>query len=68
MAYQDLVGLLTGTPTQPIQPVTRNQRLAQGAAGGGRAVGKMLGKLGGFEVAPTPEEALKAELSGLDFN
>jgi hypothetical protein len=68
MAYQDLVGLLTGTPTQPIQPVTRNQRLAQGVASGGRAVGQMLGKLGGFEVAPTPEEALKAELSGLDFN
>ena len=28
----------------------------------------MLGKIGNFEVAPTPEEALKAELSGLDYN
>jgi len=77
MAYQDLVGLLTGTPTQPIRPVSSDpyQRLAQRSregvetiASGGRAVGKMFGKLGGFEVAPTPEEALKAELSGLDFN
>ena len=77
MAYQDLVGLLTGTPTQPIQPVSADpwQRIAQRSsdgvetvASGGRAVGKMLGKLGGFEVAPTPEEALKAELAGLDFN
>ena len=77
MAYQDLVGLLTGTPTQPIQPVSADpwQRIAQRSsdgvetvASGGRAVGKMLGKLGGFEVAPTPEEALKAELDGLDYN
>jgi len=59
MAYQDLVGLLTGTPTQPIQPVTRNQRLAQGAAGGGRAVGKMFGKLTGREVPDNPMEQLE---------
>jgi hypothetical protein len=77
MAYQDLVGLLTGTSTQPIQPVSSDPstRIAQQSregveriASGGRAVGKMFGKLGGFEVPPTPEEALKAELSGLDFN
>ena len=58
MAYQDLVGLLTGTPTQPIQVSSDpRQRLAQRSragvetvASGGRAVGKMLGKLGGFEL------------------
>jgi len=77
MAYQDLVGLLTGTPTQPIRPVSSDpyQRLAQRSregvetiASGGRAVSKLFGKLGGFEIPPTPEEALQAELSGLDLN
>jgi hypothetical protein len=77
MAYQDLVGLLTGTPTQPIRPVSSDpyQRLAQRSregvetiASGGRGVAKLFGKLGGFEIPPTPEEALQAELSGLDLN
>tara|TARA_B110000503_G_scaffold11940_2_gene16118 strand:+ start:4930 stop:6033 length:1104 start_codon:yes stop_codon:yes gene_type:complete len=65
MPYQDLVGLLTGTPTQPIQPVTRNQRLAQGAAGGGRAVGKMFGKLIGKEVPDNPMEQLEKLLPNM---
>ena len=77
MAYQDLVGLLTGTPTQSIQPVSSNPRtrIAQQSregvetiASGGRGVAKLFGKLGGFEIPPTPEEALQAELSGLDLN
>jgi hypothetical protein len=53
MAYQDLVGLLTGTSTQPIQPVSSDPstRIAQQSregveriASGGRAVGKMFGE------------------------
>ena len=53
MAYQDLVGLLTGTPTQSIQPVSSNPRtrIAQQSregvetiASGGRGVAKLFGK------------------------
>lgn len=66
MAYQDLVGLLTGIPTQPIQPLTRNQRLAQGAAGGGRAVGKLFAQLTGREVPDTPMEQLEKLLPNMN--
>lgn len=68
MAYQnvDLVGLLTGTPTQPIQPLTRNQRLAQEAGGGGRAVGKLFAKLTGREVPDNPMEQLEKLLPNMN--
>jgi len=66
MADRDLVGLLTGTPTQPIQPLTRNQRLAQGAAGGGRAVGKLFAKLIGREVPDNPMEQLEKLLPNMN--
>lgn len=66
MADQDLVGLLTGIPTQPIQPLTRNQRLAQGAAGGGRAVGKLFAKLTGREVPDNPMEQLEKLLPNMN--
>jgi hypothetical protein len=66
MADRDLVSLLTGTPTQPIQPLTRNQRLAQEAASGGRAVSKLFGKLGGFEIPDTPMEQLEKLLPNMN--
>ena len=74
MAYQDLVGLLTGTSTQPIQPVSSDprQRLAQRSregvetvASGGRAVGKMFGKLIGKEVPDNPMEQLEKLLPNM---
>jgi len=66
MADRDLVGLLTGTPTQPIQPLTRNQRLAQEAGGGGRAVGKLFAKLTGREVPDNPMEQLEKLLPNMN--
>jgi hypothetical protein len=73
MANQDLVGLLTGTPTQPIQVSSDPwQRLAQRSkegvktgASGGRAVGKLFAKLTGREVPDNPMEQLEKLLPNM---
>ena len=74
MANQDLVGLLTGTPTQPIQVSSDPwQRLAQRSkegvktgASGGRAVGKLFAKLTGREVPDNPMEQLEKLLPNMN--
>lgn len=76
MAYKnvDLVGLLTGTPTQPIQvsanPRTRiAQQSKEGIetiASGGRAVGKLFAKLTGREVPDNPMEQLEKLLPNMN--
>lgn len=65
MANPDLVGLLTGVPSQPIQALTRNERLVQEASKGGRAVGKLFGKLIGKELPDTPMEQLEKLLPNM---
>ena len=74
MADRDLVGLLTGTPTQPIQVSSDPwQRLAQRSregvktgASGGRAVGKLFAKLTGREVPDNPMEQLEKLLPNMN--
>tara|TARA_Y100000385_G_C13066854_1_gene627129 strand:- start:354 stop:1271 length:918 start_codon:yes stop_codon:yes gene_type:complete len=74
MADQDLVGLLTGIPTQPIQVSSDPwQRLAQrsregvkAGASGGRAVGKLFAKLTGREVPDNPMEQLEKLLPNMN--
>jgi len=74
MADRDLVGLLTGIPTQPIQVSSDPwQRLAQrskegvkAGASGGRAVGKLFAKLTGREVPDNPMEQLEKLLPNMN--
>lgn len=69
MANRDIAGLLTGIPTQKIDPITSMTPDQQRMHMGSQAVGQMVGGIRGMMgMGPTQEEQFASAMGNLDLN